>query len=76
MAERVGFEPTVELLTPHTLSKRAPYSHSDISPRLKKSDGGGGGTRTHEGGYPLPAFEAGAIATRRLLLTIFCVSTP
>ncbi len=24
MAERVGFEPTVKLLTPHTISNRAP----------------------------------------------------
>ena len=24
MAERVGFEPTVKLLTPHTISSRAP----------------------------------------------------
>ena len=32
MAEREGFEPSVPLLTAHTISSRAPSASSDISP--------------------------------------------
>ena len=32
MAERVGFEPTVELVVPHAISSRAPSANSGISP--------------------------------------------
>jgi hypothetical protein len=34
MAEREGFEPSVPLLTAHTISSRAPSASSDISPDL------------------------------------------
>ena len=34
MAEREGFEPSVPLLTAHTISSRAPSASSDISPHL------------------------------------------
>ena len=34
MAEREGFEPSVPLLTAHTISSRAPSASSDISPVL------------------------------------------
>jgi hypothetical protein len=33
MAEREGFEPSVPLLTAHTISSRAPSASSDISPK-------------------------------------------
>jgi hypothetical protein len=33
MAERVGFEPTVPILSEHTISNRAPSASSDISPQ-------------------------------------------
>ena len=32
MAEREGFEPSVPLVTAHTISSRAPSASSDISP--------------------------------------------
>ena len=34
VAEREGFEPSVPLLTAHTISSRAPSASSDISPAL------------------------------------------
>jgi hypothetical protein len=34
MAEREGFEPSVELLTLHSLSRRAPSANSAISPHV------------------------------------------
>ena len=34
MAEREGFEPSVPLLTAHTISSRAPSASSDISPQF------------------------------------------
>jgi hypothetical protein len=33
LAEREGFEPSVPLLTAHTISSRAPSASSDISPK-------------------------------------------
>ncbi len=40
LAEREGFEPSVPLLTAHTISSRAPSASSDISPKIfrDKSD--------------------------------------
>jgi hypothetical protein len=35
LAEREGFEPSVPLLTAHTISSRAPSASSDISPKNK-----------------------------------------
>jgi hypothetical protein len=34
LAEREGFEPSVRLLTPHSLSRRAPSANSAISPHI------------------------------------------
>jgi hypothetical protein len=59
MAEREGFEPSVPLLTAHTISSRAPSASSDISPVLLNIQmeltgpwidppGGEGGIRTHD----------------------------
>ena len=45
MAEREGFEPSVELYTPHSLSRRAPSADSAISPDIWH--GGGSRIRTH-----------------------------
>ena len=39
MAEREGFEPSVPLLTAHTISSRAPSASSVISPFLSHSGG-------------------------------------
>ena len=36
VAEREGFEPSVELYTLHSLSRRAPSADSAISPRKKE----------------------------------------
>jgi hypothetical protein len=45
MAEREGFEPSVPLLTAHTISSRAPSASSDISPYFSRV------TNPHRGGY-------------------------
>jgi hypothetical protein len=36
LAERVGFEPTIEILSLHSLSRRAPSANSATSPEIKK----------------------------------------
>ena len=46
MAEREGFEPSKQLLTAYSLSRRAPSAYSAISPKIQFY-GGGGGIRTH-----------------------------
>ena len=38
MAEREGFEPSVPLLTVHTISSRAPSASSDISPKILQAN--------------------------------------
>jgi hypothetical protein len=56
MVETEGFEPSVELLAPHTISNRAPSaSRSRLQKKnvfiktikKRKKKGGGGGIRTH-----------------------------
>ena len=54
MAEREGFEPSRQLITVYSLSRRAPSAYSAISPyhrsvsqTLSSIFGGGGGIRTH-----------------------------
>ena len=44
MAEREGFEPSIQVLAVYSLSRRAPSANSAISPH---HFGGGGGIRTH-----------------------------
>jgi hypothetical protein len=72
MAEREGFEPSVPLLTAHTISSRAPSASSDISPKILRqalnfikilSYGGEGGIRTHDPVFDrIPLFESGAFS--------------
>jgi hypothetical protein len=71
MAEREGFEPSVPLLTAHTISSRAPSASSDISPNkngdeilvLRLFIGGEGGIRTHDPVFDrIPLFESGALS--------------
>ena len=71
MAEREGFEPSVPLLTAHTISSRAPSASSDISPKilgqvsvfLMLFYGGEGGIRTHDPAFGrIPLFESGAFS--------------
>ena len=38
MAEREGFEPSVPILSEHTISNRAPSASSDISPHSADTD--------------------------------------
>jgi hypothetical protein len=71
MAEREGFEPSVPLLTAHTISSRAPSASSDISPKklgmisiiMALYYGGEGGIRTHDPVFDrIPLFESGALS--------------
>ncbi len=71
MAEREGFEPSVPLLTAHTISSRAPSANSDISPKKNGNEtlilmpfvGGEGGIRTHDPVFDrIPLFESGALS--------------
>ena len=75
MAEREGFEPSVPLLTAHTISSRAPSASSDISPDKKgynfnqfkytesaTTSGGEGEIRTPERITPSLVFETSAFS--------------
>ncbi len=70
MAEREGFEPSVHLLSVHTISSRAPSANSDISPHKSSIvfcsnnpwadfNGGEGGIRT-----PGPDFSGQLISNQ------------